>query len=284
MSTGGPGAGDDADQQGADSASGARGADAAGSRSAAPESGPGTSAPDHAAGPPPAGPEQAPPESGPGTGESTAAPGNAGFETEPQQPVPPGTEPRRFGTPPRAGSIQRQEPGVTQPRPPTVAEARARDKARKRAEEAQRAATVAAEHKKRTRKRVLIGGVAIVGVAGLVGGGYLAYRALTKPDQVTAYCTVIDQNGQEVVAPDDQCQTASTAVGSGTTGAYTGSNGIFIYNGTQYRYYYGGNNTVGKPPTGGTTVQPKGAQISTKSGSTVTRGGLGTSSKSSGGS
>jgi hypothetical protein len=27
------------------------------------------------------------------------------------------------------GSIQRQEPGVTQPRPPTVAEARARDKA-----------------------------------------------------------------------------------------------------------------------------------------------------------
>ncbi|MEV5836039.1 hypothetical protein [Nocardia sp. NPDC052112] len=165
-----------------------------------------------------------------------------------------------------------------------MAEARARDKARKRAEEAQRAATAAAEQKKRTRKRVLIGGVAIVGVAGLVGGGYLAYRALTKPDQVTAYCTVIDQNGQEVVAPDDQCETASTAVGSGATGAYTGSNGIFIYNGHQYRYYYGGNNTVGKPPTGGTTVQPKGAQISTKSGSTVTRGGLGTSSKSSGGS
>ncbi|WP_327101152.1 hypothetical protein OIE68_21610 [Nocardia vinacea] len=284
MSTGGPGAGDNADQHGADPASGARGADAAGSRSGAPESGPGTSAPDHAAGPPPAGAEQAPPESGPGTGESSAAPGDAGFESEPPQPVPPGTEPRRFGTPPRAGSVQRQEPGVTQPRPPTVAEARARDKARKRAEDAQRAATAAAEHKKRTRKRVLIGGVAIVGVAGLVGGGYLAYRALTKPDQVTAYCTVIDQNGQEVVAADDQCQTASTAVGSGTTGAYTGSNGIFIYNGTQYRYYYGGNNTVGKPPTGGTTVQPKGAQISTKSGSTVTRGGLGTSSKSSGGS
>ncbi|WP_433635096.1 hypothetical protein [Nocardia sp. CA-120079] len=180
--------------------------------------------------------------------------------------------------------MQRQEAGVTQPRPPTVAEARARDKARKRAEEAQQAATAAAEQKKRTRKRVLIGGVAIVGVAGLVGGGYLAYRALTKPDQVTAYCTVIDQNGQEVVAPDDDCEVASTAVGSGTTGAYTGSNGIFIYNGHQYRYYYGGNNTVGKPPTGGTTVQPKGAQISTKSGSTVTRGGLGTSSKSSGGS
>jgi len=164
-----------------------------------------------------------------------------------------------------------------------VAEARARDKARKRAEEAQVAAATAAANKKRTRKRVLIGGVAIVGVAGLVGGGYLAYKALTKPDEVTAYCTVIDQNGQEVVAPDDQCQTASNAVGSGSTGAHTLSNGIFIYNGSQYRYYYGGTNTVGQPPRGGTTVQPKGAQISTKSGSTVTRGGLGTSSKSSGG-
>ncbi|MET8873945.1 hypothetical protein [Nocardia sp. NPDC004604] len=179
--------------------------------------------------------------------------------------------------------MQRQESGVTQPRPPTVAEARARDKARKRAEEAQQAAAAAAEHKKRTRKRVLIGGVAIVGVAGLVGGGYLAYKALTKPDEVTAYCTVIDQNGQEIVTPDDQCETASNAVGSGAGGAHLLSNGIFIYNGSQYRYYYGGNNTVGKPPTGGTTVQPKGAQITTKSGSTVTRGGLGTSSKSGGG-
>ncbi|MFX0576820.1 hypothetical protein [Nocardia nepalensis] len=165
-----------------------------------------------------------------------------------------------------------------------MAEARARDKARKRAEEAQRAAAAAAESKKRTRKRVLIGGVAIVGVAGLVGGGYLAYRALTKPADVTAYCTMIDQNGQEVVTPDDDCEVASTAVSSGATGAYTGSNGIFIYNGHQYRYYYGGTNTVGKPPTGGTTVQPKGAQITTKSGGTVTRGGLGTSSKSGGGS
>jgi hypothetical protein len=164
-----------------------------------------------------------------------------------------------------------------------VAEARARDKARKRAEEEQHAAATAAENKKRNRKRVLIGGVAIVGVAGLVGGGYLAYKALTKPDEVTAYCTVIDQNGKEVVADDDQCDTASNAVGSGSGGAHTLSNGIFLYNGSQYRYYYGGNNTVGRPPSGGTTVQPKGTHVTTKSGSTVTRGGLGTSSKSSGG-
>ncbi|MFD0364527.1 hypothetical protein ACFQZZ_24060 [Nocardia sp. GCM10030253] len=182
--------------------------------------------------------------------------------------------------PPRPGSIQRQEPGITQPRPPTVAEARARDKARKRAEEEQRAAVVAAESKKRTRKRVLIGGVAIVGVAGLVGGGYLAYRALTKPDQVTAYCTQIDQNGKEVVVDDDLCNKASASSGGG----HSGLNGIFIYNGSQYRYYYGGTNSVGKPPTGGTTIQPKGAEIKTKSGTSIQRGGLGSSSKSGSGS
>jgi hypothetical protein len=194
----------------------------------------------------------------------------------------PADQQRRFSTPPRPGSIQRQEPGVTQPRPPTVAEARARDKARKRAEEQQRVAAAAAESKKRKRKRILIGGVAIVGVAGLVGGGYLAYRALTKPDEVTAYCTQIDQNGQEVVVNDDLCDKASASSDSGSGGGYGGGNGIFIYNGSQYRYYYGGTNTVGKPATGGGTVQPKSAEIKTKSGTSIQRGGLG--SKSGGGS
>jgi len=310
VSTRDPGAGGDAGQResgGTDSGAGASGED--GSSSPAPESAPGggpAASNEHPSASSPARPGQGagavPPEpSHPGyagfgspggesgsdesAGDESAGNQSAEGESAAPQPVPPGGEPRRFGTPPRAGSIQRQEPGVTQPRPPTVAEARARDKARKRAEEAQqRTAAAAAANKKRTRKRVLIGGVAIVGVAGLVGGGYLAYKALTKPDNVTAYCTVIDQNGQEVVVDDDRCETASNAVGSGTGGAHTLSNGIFIYNGSQYRYYYGGNNTVGKPPTGGTTVQPKGAQISTKSGGTVTRGGLGTGSKSGSGS
>ncbi|WP_433201958.1 hypothetical protein ACQP1G_11310 [Nocardia sp. CA-107356] len=304
MSTRDPDAGGDAGQResgGTDPGAGASGDD--GSSSPAPESAPGgepAASNEHPAASSPGRPEQgagaAPPEPGhpgypgfgsPGgesAGDESAGNRSAEGESVAPQPISPGEEPRRFGIPPRAGSMQRQEPGVTQPRPPTVAEARARDKARKRAEEAQRAAAAAAENKKRTRKRVLIGGVAIVGVAGLVGGGYLAYKALTKPDNVTAYCTVIDQNGQEVVVDDDRCETASNAVGSGTGGAHTLSNGIFIYNGSQYRYYYGGNNTVGRPPTGGTTVQPKGAQISTKSGGTVTRGGLGTSSKSGSGS
>ncbi|MBF6456842.1 hypothetical protein IU432_25830 [Nocardia cyriacigeorgica] len=179
------------------------------------------------------------------------------------------------GPAPRPGSISRQEPGVTQPRPPTVAEARARDKARRKAEAEAQAAAAREEAARRTRKRVMIGAAAVVGVAALVGGGYLAYRAVAAPDRVTAYCTVIDDNGKETVVEDDRCGRASSA-------GHAGVGGIFIYNGMQYRYYYGGNNTVGQPPTGGTTVKPKGAEITTKSGTVIQRGGLG--SKSGGGS
>ncbi|MFD6156793.1 hypothetical protein ACFWF7_19660 [Nocardia sp. NPDC060256] len=179
--------------------------------------------------------------------------------------------------PPRRGSVQRQEPGITQPRPPTVAEARARDKARKRAEEAQQAAVAAGEAKKRTRKRVMIGGVAIVGVAALVGGGYLGYRAFTAPDKVTASC-VKTENGQDIVVDDRFC-------GDGRQGFVSdggiGPGLILLGGGPQYRYYYGGTPTIGKPPTGGTTVKPKSAEIKTKSGTTIQRGGLG--SKSTGG-
>ncbi|WP_051020973.1 hypothetical protein [Nocardia araoensis] len=178
---------------------------------------------------------------------------------------------------PRPGSIQRQEAGVTRPRPPTVAEARARDKARKRAEEAQRAAAAAEEAKKRTRKRVMIGGVAIVGVAALVGGGYLAYRALAAPDRVTAQC-LKTENGQEVVVDDSYCGDGRPGF-IGDTGVNPGL--IILGGGPQYRYYYGGTGTIGKPPTGGTTIKPKGAEIKTKSGTTIQRGGLG--SKSTGG-
>jgi hypothetical protein len=173
------------------------------------------------------------------------------------------------------GSIQRQEPGVTQPRPPTVGEARARDKARKRAEEAERAAEAALEAKRRRRKRMLIGGAAVVGVAAVVGAGYLAYEAATAPPDLTAYC-ITDDNGQQTVVNDDDCVQAQDYATS--TGTYhTGLMPIFLYNGHQYRYYYGGSNTVGRAPTGGSTVAPSRAHVSTKSG-TVVRGGLGSKS------
>nr|WP_280338576.1 hypothetical protein [Nocardia neocaledoniensis] len=180
----------------------------------------------------------------------------------------------------RPGRMSRQEPGVTAPRPPTVAEARARDKARKQAEQAQRAAAEAAETKRRTRKRVMIGGVAVVGVAALVGGGYLAYRAIAAPDQVTASCVQIDQNGNEVVVPDDNCGDGKTNFRSDSS--HGGAGSLILLGWPQYRYHYGGTPTIGKPPVGGSSVKPRNATITTKSGTTIQRGGLG--SKSTGGS
>ncbi|MGO4617110.1 hypothetical protein AB4305_21165 [Nocardia sp. 2YAB30] len=223
-----------------------------------------------------AAPESAPADSAEAQDRSTSTSSGPGTTSDSVAPSGTAAAPGTPG-PPRRGSVQRQEAGVTKPRPPTVAEARARDKARKHAEQAQQAAAAAEEAKKRKRKRVMIGGVAIVGVAGLVGGGYLAYRALTAPDRVTAYC-VKTENGQEVVVDDDHC-------GDGRPGFVSNSGGgpglIVLGGGPQYRYYYGGTGTVGKPPTGGTTVTPRNAEIKTKSGTTVQRGGLG--SKSTGG-
>ncbi|MFC8526946.1 hypothetical protein [Nocardia sp. NPDC057227] len=158
---------------------------------------------------------------------------------------------------------------MTQPRPPTVAESRARDKTRKQARDAERAAAEAAAAKKRSRNRVLIGGAAVVGVAALVGGGYLAYLALSAPDAVTASCVATDQNGNEVVVEDTYC-------GTGRPGFVGDTAGVVLLAGwPQYRYYYGGSTAIGGKPTGGTTVKPKNTEIKTKTGTTVQRGGLG---------
>ncbi len=192
----------------------------------------------------------------------------------PQQPPgPPAGEPR-------PGRMERQEAGTTQPRPPTVAEARARDKARRQAEQAQRAAAEAEEAKRRTRKRVMMGGVAVVGVAALVGGGYLAYRAVAAPEQVTASCVQVDENGNEVVVADEYCGDGKTNFRSDTS--HGGGGSLILLGWPQYRYHYGGTPTIGKPPSGGSSVKPRNAEIKTKSGTTIQRGGLG--SKSTGGS
>ncbi len=168
------------------------------------------------------------------------------------------------------GRIRRQEPGTTTPRPPTVGESRAREKARrKQAEEQRLAAEQAAkdEARRRTRKKALIGGVAVVGVVGLVALGY----AVLSDDEVEATC--IDPN-TEVVVDDSYC----------ASGTPNGS-GMFIYAGSTYRYYYGGKTGgVGTKVTGGTVVTPKGTTITTKSGTTIQRGGFGSKSTGSSGS
>lgn len=165
---------------------------------------------------------------------------------------------------PRRGNIRSQEPGVTQPRPPTVAEARARDKARKAREVAEQFAAEQSANSERRRsqnKKTLMGAVAVVGVVGMVALGYQMYKS---DPEVTASC--VDDNN--VVVPDEYC-------GSGTPGM----GGIFIFAGAPYRYYYGGSSGgVGTPATGGTLTQPSRTTAKTKSGSTIKRGGFGSSS------
>ena len=167
---------------------------------------------------------------------------------------------------PSVGSMRFQDPSTTRPRPPTVGEARARDKAIRKQQEIEQA-RLAAEAKRQKRNRRLIGGAAVVGVVGVVAG--LGYWALS-PSRVTAQCVQDDSNGQQVIVPDSYC-----------TGHTAGYGGFFFFGGHSYRYYYGSSGTIGSAPVGGTTVAPKGATISTKSGTTIQRGGLG--SKFSGG-
>ena len=162
---------------------------------------------------------------------------------------------------PARGTIRAQEPGVTRPRPPTVAEARARDKAREAREVAERFAAeqaANAERKRAQNKKTLMGAVAVVGVVAVVALGYQMFKG---GRDVTASC--VDENG--VVVPDNYC-------GSGTPGM----GGIFIFAGSPYRYYYGG--ASGGVGTRGTLTQPSGTTAKTRSGSSISRGGFGSSS------
>jgi hypothetical protein len=161
---------------------------------------------------------------------------------------------------PSGGSVRYQDPETSRPRPPKPAELRARKKYEDKQRQIEEA-RLAAEAKRHKRNRRLIGGAAAVGVVGVVAG--LGYWALS-PSTVTAQCVRDDPNGNPVIVPDSYC-----------TGHTPGMNGFFFFGGHQYRYYYGSSGTVGSRPIGGTTVAPRGATITTKSGSTIQRGGLG---------
>lgn len=190
---------------------------------------------------------------------------------EPEQ-IPPADEAEATGCPAenaapdeppahRPGSMRHQDPETTRPRPVTVAELRAREKYTGKQLEIEEA-RLKAQAKRRARTGRIIGATAAVGVVGGIAG--LGYWALS-PDRVTAQCVREDAGGQPVVVSDSHC-----------TDHRPGPGGFFFYGGHSYRYYYGSSGSIGSRPIGGTTVAPKGATITTKSGSTIRRGGLGT--------
>jgi hypothetical protein len=194
--------------------------------------------------------EQDPPaENGPPEHE-----GSGGDETPPEPPR--GDEPS-----PSGGSTRFQDPATTQRRPLTVGEDRALDKAIRKTQEKEQARVAAEEARfaADANRRRLIGGAAVVGVVGLV-----AATALHSSHNVTAQCVQDDSDGRQVVAPDSYC--------NGGSGGY---GGFFYYGGHSYRYSYGSTGAIGSTPVGGTMVAPKGATITTGSGTTIQRGGLG---------
>ncbi|WP_293420766.1 hypothetical protein [Phenylobacterium sp.] len=119
----------------------------------------------------------------------------------------------------------------------------------------------AAEQDERAHRRK-IGTFAVVGIAALIGGGYLVTRP-SDPDPVIASCVSTERNGSQTVVADSYC---SSSGGGSFRSSYTWP---------QYQYYYGGNATIGQPPSGGSTVRPSKVEIKTKSGTVIQRGGLG---------
>jgi hypothetical protein len=210
------------------------------------------------------GSEGDPPRAGGPSDEDTGA-----SRPEPPEPLAPAGE-DEGDQPSSGGSMRFQDPATARPRPPTVGETRAREKAERERKELERA-QFEASVKRYHRNRRLKGGAAVVGVVGVVAG--LGYWALS-PRTVTAQCVQEDSSGGPIIVPDSNCSGSSTG----------GPSGFFFYSGGhQYRYYYGSSGTVGSRPAGGTTVAPKDTTVKTSSGSTIQRGGLGTKFSGSGG-
>jgi type II secretory pathway pseudopilin PulG len=161
---------------------------------------------------------------------------------------------------PSRGSVRWQDASSSRPRQPTVAEARQRDRARKAREEAARFAEeqeLQSERRAASRRKVLMGSVAVVGLVGVVALGYSMFN---DDDEVSATCV---RDGTNEVVSDSYC-----------SGGSVGSGGVFIFAGSPYRYYYGGNNGgLGSTARGGTIELPRGTTGRTSAGSTISRGG-----------
>jgi hypothetical protein len=175
--------------------------------------------------------------------------------------------------PPKRGSMRFQDSN-TQPREPSLAEQRARQQALAQEERDEELARQA-DAKAATRRKILIGSGVTVGLVGLVATFY----TVAKPTEVSAVCT--DSNG--VVQNDDNCdENYVTSHGGHVSGGFLflpiGGGGF-----NSYRYNYGGSGTIGQHVSGGSYDPPSSrANVTTKTGKSVQRGGFGISGKSGG--
>jgi hypothetical protein len=177
------------------------------------------------------------------------------------------------------GTMRFQDPDTTKARPPTLAEQRARAQAEREQQENEAAAAAAVAARARRRKRVLIGGGVTIGVVAVIGAAYL----LAKPQDVTAQCASATGGNADTVVSDQNCDPAYAQA----HGGYVSNGFIFLplVGGGfgQYHYYYGGGNVpVGQRVSGGSFTAPANANVRTKSGKTIQRGGFGITGKSGG--
>jgi uncharacterized membrane protein YgcG len=183
----------------------------------------------------------------------------------PRQPDEPSDRQPTPGQPdgPRRGRTRYQDPASARPRPPSLAEQRARQVAERRAHEIELAETADAQRKRKLKRRLLIGSGVTVGVVAIVAIWYAA----SAPGETTAYCVSDD----DIVNEDAYCDENYVR----DNGGYYGG-GFFFIGGRQYHYHYGGNPTpLGQRVSGGSTVRPQGAQVTTRSGKSIQRGGFG---------
>ncbi len=159
-----------------------------------------------------------------------------------------------FGPGSQAGRMREQAADWTQPRPETVAEARARQRAQHDRAEAERVAAEQAwiQARKRRRRRSVLIGVAVVAVV-------LALLYFVNPRQrtTTAYCT--DPSGN--VVSESYCN----------TGHINPLTGFILLNGLNYRYRYGGTLSNGHL-LGGSFDAPNNRRLVTPSGGAVNPG------------
>jgi hypothetical protein len=193
------------------------------------------------------------------------------------------------------GTIRYQDPHSTTPREPTLAEQRAREQAERREEQEAAAALATAQRRTQVRRRVMIGGGVTVGVVALVSAFYTAAAYSEDRDSMIATCT--GQDGSRTVAEQDQLCDESYVTSHGghvdhNTGMYFMP--IILPGGgfggwQQYRYSYSPRGSTLFSP-GQTVSNPNftrpssSTRVSTRSGSTIQRGGFGISSKSGSGS
>ncbi|WP_233223063.1 hypothetical protein [Amycolatopsis sp. BJA-103] len=179
--------------------------------------------------------------------------------------------------PPKRGSMRFQDDS-TQARQPSLAEQRARQQAlaeQERQEVLDAEAARAAEKKSSTKKKILIGTGVTVGLVGLVATFY----TVAKPEEVTAVCAAKDT---DIVNEDKNCDENYVR----SNGGYVSGGFFFLPIGgfggpmQSYRYNYGGTGQVGQRVSGGSYTAPSNANVNTKSGKSVQRGGFGISGKS----